>query len=56
MKKALVEFEIDLEKMPLGKLSQHQLKMAWQVLNDILLFIKVTQLFFFDIFSVTKSG
>ena len=41
MKKALVEFELDLEKMPLGKLSKTQLKKAWTVLNDILQYIKV---------------
>ena len=39
MKKALVEFEIDMEKMPLGKLSKTQLKNAWKVLNQILGFI-----------------
>jgi len=41
MKKALVQFELDLEKMPLGKLSKTQLKKAWSVLNDILRHIKV---------------
>ena len=41
MKKALVQFDLDLEKMPLGKLSKTQLKKAWTVLNEILKYIKV---------------
>ena len=35
MKKSLVEFELDLEKMPLGKLSNEQLKKAYQLLTDL---------------------
>jgi poly [ADP-ribose] polymerase len=35
MKKALVEFEIDLKKMPLGKLSKRQIKSAFEVLTEL---------------------
>ena len=41
MKKQLVEFELDLEKMPLGKLSKTQLTKAWAVLNMLLKLVKV---------------
>ncbi|XP_054714565.1 poly [ADP-ribose] polymerase 1-like [Uloborus diversus] len=34
MKKAMVEFEIDLKKMPLGKLSKRQIETAYSVLNE----------------------
>ncbi|KAG8183478.1 hypothetical protein JTE90_001045 [Oedothorax gibbosus] len=34
MKKAMVEFEIDLKKMPLGKLSKKQIEMAYKVLCE----------------------
>ncbi|XP_055949557.1 poly [ADP-ribose] polymerase 1-like [Argiope bruennichi] len=34
MKKAMVEFEIDLKKMPLGKLSKKQMEMAYKVLGE----------------------
>ncbi|XP_015905650.1 poly [ADP-ribose] polymerase 1 [Parasteatoda tepidariorum] len=34
MKKAMVEFEIDLKKMPLGKLSKNQIKNAYKVLGE----------------------
>ncbi|XP_040581358.1 poly [ADP-ribose] polymerase 1 [Lepeophtheirus salmonis] len=34
MKKALVEFEIDLNKMPLGKLSRKQIEKAYSILNE----------------------
>ncbi|GFS80273.1 poly polymerase 1 [Nephila pilipes] len=34
MKKAMVEFEIDLKKMPLGKLSKKQIDMAYKVLGE----------------------
>ena len=34
MKKALVEFEIDLTKMPLGKLSRRQLEKAYGILGQ----------------------
>lgn len=36
MKKGLIEMDLDLEKMPLGKLSKDQLKKAWVILNDIM--------------------
>jgi poly [ADP-ribose] polymerase 1 len=35
MKRQMVEFEIDLNKMPLGKISAKQIKQAFQVLNEI---------------------
>lgn len=35
MKKVMLEFELDMEKMPLGKLSQKQLKSAMKVLSEI---------------------
>ncbi|XP_058823403.1 poly [ADP-ribose] polymerase [Topomyia yanbarensis] len=35
MKKVMLEFELDMEKMPLGKLSQNQLMSAMKVLNEI---------------------
>lgn len=35
MKNAMIEFEIDLNKMPLGKLSSNQLKKAFSVLNEL---------------------
>lgn len=35
MKKALLEFELDMEKMPLGKLSQKQLSEALKVLQKL---------------------
>lgn len=35
MKKAMVEFDLDMEKMPLGKLSQKQLAEAMRVLKQI---------------------
>jgi hypothetical protein len=41
MQKSLVEMDLDLEKMPLGKLSKDQLKKAWSVLNEILAQLKV---------------
>ena len=41
MKKSLVEFELDLEKMPLGKLSHDQLKKAYGILTRLLENIKV---------------
>ena len=34
MKKALVEFEIDLTKMPLGKLSKKQIETAYTILTE----------------------
>ncbi|KAG8123340.1 putative Poly [ADP-ribose] polymerase protein [Naja naja] len=35
MKKAMVEFEIDLQKMPLGKLSERQIQSAYSILNEV---------------------
>lgn len=35
MKQTMLEFELDLDKMPLGRLSSNQLKQAYQVLKDI---------------------
>lgn len=35
MKKAMMEFEIDLKKMPLGKLSKKQIESAYKVLNEL---------------------
>jgi poly [ADP-ribose] polymerase 1 len=36
MKIAMMEFEIDLNKMPLGKLSSNQLKKAFGILNELI--------------------
>ncbi|XP_043656908.1 poly [ADP-ribose] polymerase isoform X2 [Drosophila teissieri] len=35
MKKTLVEFHIDMDKMPLGKLSAHQIQSAYRVVTEI---------------------
>lgn len=35
MKQAMMEFELDLEKMPLGKLSKNQILNAYSVLKDL---------------------
>ncbi|XP_044742670.1 poly [ADP-ribose] polymerase isoform X2 [Chrysoperla carnea] len=35
MKKTMLEFELDLEKMPLGKLSKKQIEAAFGVLNEL---------------------
>lgn len=35
MKKVMLEFELDMEKMPLGKLSQRQIKSAYGVLTEL---------------------
>ncbi|KAK3542329.1 hypothetical protein QTP86_022480 [Hemibagrus guttatus] len=35
MKKAMVEFEIDLQKMPLGKLSKRQIQSAYSLLTEV---------------------
>ncbi|XP_055492366.1 poly [ADP-ribose] polymerase 1 [Leucoraja erinacea] len=35
MKKAMVEFQIDLQKMPLGKLSKRQIQSAYSILNEV---------------------
>lgn len=36
MKKTMLEFEIDLKKMPLGKLSKKQIESAYKVLTELL--------------------
>ncbi len=36
MKKTMVEFEIDTEKMPLGKLSRKQIESAYKILTEAL--------------------
>ena len=35
MKAAMVEFELDLKKMPLGKISKNQLKQGYSILSDL---------------------
>ncbi|XP_045309209.1 poly [ADP-ribose] polymerase 1 isoform X1 [Leopardus geoffroyi] len=35
MKKAMVEYEIDLQKMPLGKLSKRQIQAAYSILGEV---------------------
>uniref|UniRef100_T1IQQ9 Poly [ADP-ribose] polymerase n=1 Tax=Strigamia maritima TaxID=126957 RepID=T1IQQ9_STRMM len=40
MQKALVEFEIDLKKMPLGKLSRKQIQNAFSILTELLTLIE----------------
>ncbi|XP_050742158.1 poly [ADP-ribose] polymerase isoform X5 [Drosophila biarmipes] len=35
LKRTLMEFHIDMDKMPLGKLSVHQIKAAYSVINEI---------------------
>ncbi|XP_074645175.1 poly [ADP-ribose] polymerase 1-like [Tubulanus polymorphus] len=35
MKKAMLEFEIDLKKMPLGKLSKNQIEKAYKILTEL---------------------
>ncbi|KAJ8869126.1 hypothetical protein PR048_030694, partial [Dryococelus australis] len=35
MKNVLLQFELDLEKMPLGKISRHQIKKAYGVLTEL---------------------
>ncbi|XP_032173644.1 poly [ADP-ribose] polymerase 1 isoform X3 [Mustela erminea] len=35
MKKAMVEYEIDLQKMPLGKLSKRQIQAAYTILSEV---------------------
>merc|ERR1711971_1202033 len=42
MKSAMVEFEIDLSKMPLGKLSQKQIDTAYKILTEVQEMIKNT--------------
>ncbi|KAJ9595723.1 hypothetical protein L9F63_013086 [Diploptera punctata] len=40
MKKVMMEFELDLQKMPLGKLSKKQIQQAYEVLTDLQELIK----------------
>ncbi|XP_049866080.1 poly [ADP-ribose] polymerase [Pectinophora gossypiella] len=40
MKKTLLEFELDTEKMPLGKLSKKQIKSGYKVLTELLAYIE----------------
>ncbi|NP_001191521.1 poly-(ADP-ribose) polymerase I [Aplysia californica] len=40
MKKAMLEFEIDMKKMPLGKLSKRQIQSAYSVLTELQRFIE----------------
>ncbi|KAI5636400.1 poly(ADP-ribose) polymerase catalytic domain-containing protein [Phthorimaea operculella] len=40
MKKTLLEFELDTEKMPLGKLSKKQIKAGYKVLTELLNYIE----------------
>ena len=35
MKSAMLEFEIDLSKMPLGKLSKKQIETAYKILTEV---------------------
>ncbi|XP_018335477.1 poly [ADP-ribose] polymerase [Agrilus planipennis] len=39
MKKVMLEFELDMEKMPLGKLSKKQLQKAYSVLTELQSFV-----------------
>lgn len=40
MKKAMLEYEIDMDKMPLGKISKKQIQQAYSVLTELLTLIK----------------
>ncbi len=40
MKKAMVEFEIDMTKMPLGKISKKQIEQAYGILTEVMNLIK----------------
>ena len=40
MKKAMLEYEIDMDKMPLGKISKKQIQQAYTVLNELAVLIK----------------
>ncbi|XP_012253348.2 poly [ADP-ribose] polymerase [Athalia rosae] len=40
MKKVMLEFEIDLAKMPLGKLSRKQIDSAYKVLSELQVYLK----------------
>ena len=43
MKDAMLEFELDLQKMPLGKLSKNQIRNAYSVLSDALAAISLPE-------------
>ncbi|KAL0840559.1 hypothetical protein ABMA28_015776 [Loxostege sticticalis] len=43
MKKVLLEFELDTEKMPLGKLSKKQIKSGYQVLSELIKYLEKGQ-------------
>ena len=55
MKKSLTEFELDLEKMPLGKLSLAQLKRAYGVLDELLKHVEVGKTDFCLVYSPIKT-
>ncbi|XP_053602526.1 poly [ADP-ribose] polymerase [Plodia interpunctella] len=40
MKKTMLEFELDTEKMPLGKISQKQITQGYEVLSELLKYIE----------------
>lgn len=40
MKRTMMEFDLDMEKMPLGKLSQSQIKLAYGVLTEVCKYIE----------------
>lgn len=40
MKRTLLEFDLDTEKMPLGKLSKKQIKSGYEVLAELLKYIE----------------
>ena len=40
MKKAMIEFEIDLTKMPLGKISKKQIEQGYSILTEVQNMIK----------------
>ncbi|XP_058807262.1 poly [ADP-ribose] polymerase [Phymastichus coffea] len=40
MKKAMLEYEIDMDKMPLGKISKKQIQQAYSVLSELLTLVK----------------
>ena len=35
MKKAMIEFDIDMSKMPMGKISKKQIEQAYGILNEV---------------------
>ena len=40
MKKAMIEFDIDMSKMPMGKISKKQIEQAYGILNEVQNMIK----------------